>query len=118
HDVHHPAKRLLKFYKGRGAPVKLATKPWSQEQIWRALQRGPHKSCSEHLDFLREEFVDMRAKMQWVVLPVSAVKDLPGLCISPPGVIPQRDRRPRWIVEYSFSGVNAKTLPLAAIEFG
>ncbi|KAK1732369.1 hypothetical protein QTG54_016948 [Skeletonema marinoi] len=54
--------------------------------------------------------------MQWVVLPVSAVKDLPGLRISPPGVIPQRDRRPRWIVDYSFSGVNAETLPLAAIE--
>ena len=26
--VDHPAQRLLKFYKERGAPVKMATKPW------------------------------------------------------------------------------------------
>ena len=26
--VNHPVHRLLKFYKERGAPVKMATKPW------------------------------------------------------------------------------------------
>ena len=60
-----------------------------------ALNRGPHKSCFEHLDFLKEEFLDMIAKGQWLVLPAHAVKNLPGLRLSPPGVIPQRDRRPR-----------------------
>ena len=115
-DVHHPAQRLLKFYKNRGAPVKLATKPWTPERVQAALKRGPHKSCDEYLDFLREEFVDMRSKMQWVVLPISAVKDLPGLRISPPGCVPQRDRRPRWIVDYSFSEVNAETLAICAVE--
>jgi hypothetical protein len=115
-DVHHPAKRLLNFYKHRGAPVKLATAPWTQERVQAALRRGPHKSCNDYLDFLREEFVDMRSKMQWVVLPISAVKDLPGLRISPPGCVPQRDRRPRWIVDYSFSEVNAETIAICAVE--
>src|SRR5210317_623963 len=47
-DVHHPAKRLLKFYKHRGAPVKLATEPWSASRVQAALRRGPHKSCAEY----------------------------------------------------------------------
>lgn len=115
-EVHHPARRLLNFYKHRGAPVKLATEPWSAGRVHAALSRGPHKSCAEYLDFLREEFVDMRSKMQWVVLPISAVEHLPGLRISPPGVVPQRDRRPRWIVDYTFSGVNPETLAIAAVD--
>ena len=46
---------------------------------------------------------------------------LPNLRLSPPEVVPQRDRRPRWIIDYSFSGVNQDTLPLApseAMQFG
>ena len=42
--VDHPAQRLLKFYKERGAPVKMATKPWSRDQISAALSRGAHHS--------------------------------------------------------------------------
>ncbi len=55
-------------------------------------------------------------KGQWIVLPYSEVTHLPGLCISPPGVIPQRDRQPRWIVDYSWWNVNDDMLPLAAME--
>ena len=37
--------------------------------------------------------------------------------MSPPGVVPQRERRPHWICDYSWWGVNADTtLPLAAME--
>ena len=69
-----------------------------------------------HLDFLYEEFEDMINKGQWLILPASAVKEWPGLRYSPPGVVPQRGRRPRWIVDYSFWGINEETLPLAALE--
>ena len=115
-DFDHPARRLLKNYKNRGVPVKLATEPWSQDRLRQALLRGPHKSCFEYRDFLQEEFVDMIQKQQWVMLPYSAVKDLPGLRLSPPGCVPQRDRRPRWICDYTWSDVNPKTLPIAALE--
>ena len=115
-NVHHPARRLLRLYKHRGAPVKFSTPPWTRLQVQRALSRGPHKSAHEYIDYLEGEFVDMINKGQWVVLPYSTVRDLPGLRISPPGVIPQRDRRPRWIVDYSWWDVNADTLPLAALE--
>jgi hypothetical protein len=70
----------------------------------------------DHIPFLEEEFVDMINKGQWVVLPFHSTKHLPGLRLSPPGVIPQRGRRPRWICDYTFHGVNQDTLPLAPME--
>ena len=57
----------------------------------------------------------------WLVAPYSAVRDLPGLRISPLDVVPQRDRRPRLIVDYTFSKVNGETVSLAprkAMQFG
>ena len=93
--VDHPVQRLLKFHKERGTPVKMATKPWSRDQITAALSRGAHQSCMEHTEFLHAEFNDMILKSQLVVLPAEDVASLPGLRISPPGVIPHRYRRPR-----------------------
>jgi hypothetical protein len=64
---------------------------------------------------------DMIDKNQWIVLPYSQARELPNLRISPIGVIPQRDRRPRTIVDYSFSGANQDTCPIApneAMQFG
>ena len=58
----------------------------------------------------------MIQKDKWVILPASAVSDLPGLRISPLGCVPQIDSRPRWICDYSWSEVNRKKLPLAADE--
>ena len=86
-NVNHPARHLLKDLKYRGAPVRFATKPWSDKQVSTALARGAHKSCMGHMDFLYEEFEDMIQKGQWLVLPASATKDWPGLRYSPPGVV-------------------------------
>ncbi len=55
-------------------------------------------------------------KGQWVILRAKEVLHLPGLQLSSPGVVPQRGRRPRWICDYSWWGVNEDTLPLAALE--
>ncbi|KAL7523132.1 hypothetical protein ACHAWF_000389, partial [Thalassiosira exigua] len=115
-NVQHPARRLLHFYKHRRAPVKFSTPPWTQRQVNRALALGLHKSSLKYLDFLREDFVDMISKAQWIILPASVAKDLPGLCVSPPGVVPQCDHRPWWICDYSWCDVNNETLPLAALE--
>ena len=120
-DVEHPARRLLMLYKHRGVPVKVSTPPWSRQRCLDALERGPHKSCAEHIEFLEEEFVDMIKKGQWVILPAAVAMTLPGLRTSPPGVVPQRGRRPRWIGDYSWSGVNQDTVPLfagEAMQFG
>ena len=115
-DKPHPANRLLKHYKHHGAPVRLSTPDWTMDQLIESVKRGPHKSCNAHVDFLQEEFIDMIKKGQWVVLPFSVAKTLPGLRLSPAGAVEQRDRRPRWIGDYSFSGVNAESQPFAAVE--
>ena len=119
--INHPAKRLLMTYKNQGVPAKVTTPPWSPERIRQAVTRGPHRSCEEHTEFLAEEFVSMIQKGQWTILPFSVVEKFVNLRVSPPGVVPQHDRRPRWIIDYSFYGVNEETLPLVAegsMQFG
>ncbi len=120
-QFHHPAMHTLHQYKHHGVPVRLSTPPWSKQRLQQALHRGAHRSCFDYIDFLETEFVEMIRKSQWVVLPYDEVKHLPYLRVSPPGVIPQRDRRPRWIVDYSYSSVNDETQPIVhreAMQFG
>ena len=88
----HPAHRLLRQYKSRGAPVVLSTAPWTPDQVRAAIDRGPHKSALEYVDFLRKEMVDMINKGHWMVLPFSQAQHLPKLRASPIGVVPQRTR--------------------------
>ena len=116
----HPAKRLLKQYK-HGVPVILKTAAWTPDQIEAALQRGPHKSALEHAQFLWNEFGDMVASSHFVVLPYAEVKHVPGLRVSPPGVVPQVDRRDRTVIDYSHSGINVESVPIAptqSMQFG
>ena len=94
----------------------MSTPPWSAQRVAEALSRGPHKSCADSTEFLQEEFADMVSKGQWVVLPASAVKHLPGLRVSPMGMKEERDRRDRVIIDYSFSNVNQETLLLVATD--
>ena len=86
-----------------------------------ALARGSHQSALSHLEFLRDEMADMVDQGYWVVLPYSTVLNLSHLRLSPLGVVPQRDRRPRIIVDYTFWGINDDTVSLApaeAMQFG
>ena len=117
----HKASRFLGFLRQCGAPVQVADAPWTPACLLRSRTRGPHKSAIDYHEFLYGEMADMAEKGQWLVLPYDLVQDLPGLRLSPIGVVPQHSRRPRTIVDYSFNGVNAVTLPLApkeAMQFG
>jgi hypothetical protein len=112
----HPAAGMIERMGRIGVPVNLQTPPWSQAELDERVRRGPHQSCMAHLDFLRQELLDFVRKGFWILLPYAAVKDLPGLRVSPMGVVPQRDRRPRLIVDYSFYEVNQGTVPVAPVE--
>ncbi len=64
---------------------------------------------------------DFVNKGYWIVLPYQQVRNLPNLRLSPLGVVPQRERRPRLIVDYTFSEVNQDTERVAhreAMQFG
>jgi hypothetical protein len=63
----------------------------------------------------------MVQKGYWAILPYQVLKSYPHLKLSPAGVVPQRSRRPRPIMDYSFTLVNQSSLPLApklAMQFG
>jgi hypothetical protein len=77
--------------------------------------------ANEFIDDLGTKFLDFLKKGYWMLLPYSEVKDLLDLRLSPLGVIPQWERRPRVIINNSFYNVNADTLklgPEAAMQFG
>ena len=83
----------------------LARREWIEEERRKALDRGLHQFTMEHVPFLSEEFALMVRKGQWVVLPYLAAKDLLGIKLSLPGVKEGRDRRPRWLGNYSYSNL-------------
>jgi len=124
----HPATELLLRMKECGVPAVMTTEPWSDELLDERVARGSHKSCDDHLGFLREELLDFVQKGFFTVLPYRLLKDLRRhkkgfrhLRVSPMGVVPQRDRRPRIIIDLSFYGINQETLKLApeeAMQFG
>ena len=123
--IKHKASRYLQHLKERGANVVLQTPPWNLKRLEETIKRGPHKSSEEHAEFLREELLDFVQKGFWTILPWRLVKKykrlLHKLRISPMGVVPQRARRPRLIVDYSCFDLNKETLKLApkdAMQFG
>jgi hypothetical protein len=107
---------MLRHYSQTGVPVVLSTKPWTPNQVEATVRRGPHKSATEYLDFLRTEMAEMIQASQWLVLSYSKVRGHKGLRASPIGVMPSKGRQPRPIVDYSYFGLNAETLPIAPMD--
>ena len=64
---------------------------------------------------------DYIEKRFWTILPFNAIKHYPHLKLAPCGVVPQRERRPRPIIDYSYAGINQSSAPLApfhSMQFG
>ena len=121
HGVNHPARDLLRGYSTRGVPVKVHNEKWDKTKLDSAVERGPHQSAKLEIEFLSKEFFDMINNGQWIILPYSVAQKLEHLQLSPPGVVPQRNRRSRWIGDYTYSGVNPDTLclvPTDAMQYG
>ena len=116
----HPAAPLLSYLRDYGASVGQSSDSWTEDQRDLAMRRGPHPSAKGNETFIREEFADMIAVGHWLALPYELVKTLPALRLSPTGVVPQKERRDRIIVDYTFSGVNQATSALApdSLQFG
>jgi hypothetical protein len=102
----YPARPVASF--GRGCRLRAVTCPWTPQRIHQAVLRGPHKSARDQVDFVCQEILDFCSQGFWAVLAL-----LPH---SPLGVVPQRDRRPLLIVDYTYSHVNQETIRLAPPE--
>jgi len=125
----HPAGNLISHLAKLGTPAIMSTAPWGESELEHRLKRGSHKSCDEHLDFLRGEMLEFVRKRFWVLLPYRLIRkklrrkirEMHDFRVSPLGIVPQRDRRPRLIVDYSYYEVNQDTLQLGpkdSMQFG
>jgi hypothetical protein len=104
-----------------GATVATSSAPWSLRQKLSALERGSHQSAKQHVDFLCSEFVNMIKKGQWILLPATQVLNNQNLRLSPLGLVPQRERRPRTICDYALFLVKDDTIelcPAESMQFG
>ena len=120
-DIDHPAAELLREWRDNGVPANTTSDPWTAEELDSCVERGCHRSATEHSSFLREEMSEFIENKFWTVLPYDLVKDLPNLQLSPAAVKEERDRKPRLLCDHSFSPVNDTTAPHAppeAMQFG
>jgi hypothetical protein len=76
----------------------------------------PTQVSSDDREFICDGTLDLCRQRYWAVLPYDQVRHRPNLLVSPLGVVPPCDRRPRLIVDYIFSGVNEDKLLLAPKE--
>ena len=87
----HTALVPLSSHAKNGVPVVTPTAPWSEKLLAQRVKQGLHQSCKEHKPFLREEMLDFVNKGFFTLSPWRLVKDLPGLRVSPLGIMPQRE---------------------------
>lgn len=119
-DVPHSASSLLDRMRRLGVPVPLSTPPLDVLAKDVAMAYGSHGSTAGHISFVREELADFVRKGFFLVLPYEDVRHWKNLRLSPMGCIPQRGRRPRLIIDYTWSGVNPATVRLSpdSMQFG
>jgi hypothetical protein len=122
HQLPHPAAPLLARLARQGVPAIMTSAPWTTRQQDAMANRGPHPSAQRvHTNFLLEDMYNMVHMGYWVVLPYSSLRGHPHLKLAPSGVVPQRERRPRPIMDYTYNGVNQATVDMApqhAMQFG
>jgi len=112
--IPHAAGPYLHRLNVTGVPAPSSATPWPEKTRRHVLTRGPHVSAARlYRSFLMEDMLDMVHRKFWVVLPYKAVRRYTHLNLAPSGVVPQRERRPRPIMDYTFTGVNQHSLPLA-----
>ena len=90
-DLDHPAASLLLRWKDEGVPVHTAAEPWTLEQKDACVERGCHRSATEHAAFLREEMADNIDNKFWMVLPYELVRQLKELMLTPAAVKEERE---------------------------
>ena len=96
-------------------------KNWSQEYRDSVAYSAGYMLHSPYTGYLEQEMVDMVKKGYFALLPYRQIRGMEDLRLSHPAVIPQQNRRPRTIIDYTESEVNQSTVPLAhpeAMQFG
>ena len=104
--LEHPAASTLLEYSKYGCPTQTG-KDWTKQQIWEAVERGPHVSAlsAEALEHFREEAQENVATGQAIIVEWDKIKDNPPqqMKVSPIAAIPHKSKAFRSILNLSFS---------------
>jgi hypothetical protein len=104
--LHHPAAEKLLSYATGGCPTNTG-KPWTKQQIWEAVARGPHSSAliPEAMEQLEKEVREKAEIGQCRIVAWDDIKDNPPeqMKVSPVAMIPHKSRAFRAILDLSFS---------------
>jgi hypothetical protein len=107
------APNLLRLWRDEGVPALTSSPPWCGDLKDTLIERGCHRSATEHAGFLHEEMAEFIENRFWTVLPYHLVRDLPQLQLSPAAVKEERERKPRILCNHSWYPVNKNTHPTA-----
>eukprot|EP00956_Cyclotella_meneghiniana_P026592 scaffold57877_cov41-Cyclotella_meneghiniana.AAC.3 len=103
--LHHPAAKKLLQYATGGCPCNTG-KPWTKDEIWAAVERGPHVSAlkEDAIEQLEGEIAEKVRVGQCKVVDWDDIKnDSPKqLKVSPLAMIPHKSRKYRAILDLSF----------------
>ena len=115
---HHPACRFLHNISKRGVPAMMMTEPWSEAQCQQCLRWGPHKSCNEFQEFLREEMLQFASQGYWMVVPYRILAQVLEETNRKYDLwlVLQWEHHLHFIVNYSFYNVNQETLLLGPTD--
>ena len=104
--LHHPAAEKLLQYATEGCPTDTG-EDWTQEQMTKAVLRGPHESAKdpEARVYFEKEVMEKAAQGQARVVLWDDIKDNPPpeLKVSPIALIPHKSRMFRAILDLSFA---------------
>ncbi len=103
--LHHPATDLLLDRVQFGCPTKTG-RPWTKEEIWEAVEKGPHRSALsvEALAHFTEEAAEKARTKQAHLVAWDTIQDdqPPELKILPIAAIPHKSKAFHSIFDLSF----------------
>ena len=101
----HPANSLLRQAAEHGVPISLP-RVTEEEERDTAIRCGTHASASKEAELIHAELAEKVQAGYVAVSPLEAVTALQNLWLSPVAVTPQVGRRPRLIIDFTWSGLN------------
>ena len=78
----------------------------SEEELRADLHYGAHSSAMKEVDFVHQELAEQVQAGHVFVFPLTAVRNLPKLWLTPVAVILQVGRWPHLISDFTYSGLN------------
>ena len=94
----HRSAAILNHARQHGLPISLP-RGMLEEELGAALHYGSNSSNMKEMDFVHQELAKQFQAGHIVVSPLTAVRNLPKLWLSPVAAIPQVGQRPRLIFD-------------------